>query len=56
LGKAADPAFFPEAERALEEIVSLPLYPGLSDDDVDRVCAAVLGIAEGSDNPQGGTR
>jgi dTDP-4-amino-4,6-dideoxygalactose transaminase len=57
LGEGADPALFPEAERALEEIVSLPLYPGLSDDDVDRVCAAVAEVATpGFANNQGGTR
>jgi aminotransferase EvaB len=39
---------FPEAERAAQEIFSLPMYPGLSDGDVDTVCralGAVLGEA-----------
>ncbi len=32
---------FPVAEAAFDELVSLPLHPGLSDDDVDDVTAAV---------------
>jgi dTDP-4-amino-4,6-dideoxygalactose transaminase len=32
---------FPEAERAAREVLSLPLYPELSDDQVKRVCAAL---------------
>ncbi len=32
---------FPEAERAAREVLSLPLYPELTDGQVDRVCAAV---------------
>lgn len=31
----------PEAERAVAEILSLPLYPGLSDEEVSRVVLAV---------------
>jgi len=31
----------PVAARACDEVLSLPLYPGLSDLDVDRVAAAV---------------
>jgi aminotransferase EvaB len=31
----------PATEAAAREIVSLPLYPGLSDEDQDRVCAAI---------------
>jgi len=36
------PADCPVAARACDEVLSLPLYPGLSDLDVDRVAAAVL--------------
>ncbi len=32
---------FPEAERAAREVLSLPLYPEMTDDQVDRVCAAL---------------
>lgn len=31
----------PESERATAEILSLPCYPELTDDEVDRVCAAL---------------
>jgi dTDP-4-amino-4,6-dideoxygalactose transaminase len=34
-------AGFPGADAAFPEIVSLPLYPGLADGDVDRVCGAI---------------
>jgi dTDP-4-amino-4,6-dideoxygalactose transaminase len=32
---------FPQAERAAEEALALPLFPGLADDDLGRVTAAV---------------
>jgi dTDP-4-amino-4,6-dideoxygalactose transaminase len=35
------PAGCPNADRACEEILSLPLHPGLRDDDVDAVAAAI---------------
>ena len=35
------PASCPEAERAADEVCSLPLYPSLSMADVDLVAAAV---------------
>jgi dTDP-4-amino-4,6-dideoxygalactose transaminase len=35
---------FPNAERIARETVSLPLHPGLSDADVDRVCAEVADV------------
>jgi dTDP-4-amino-4,6-dideoxygalactose transaminase len=38
---SAAPAACPEAERAAGEVCSLPLYPSLSIDAVDAVCAAV---------------
>lgn len=34
----------PECERAGSRIVSLPLFPGMADEDVDSVCAAVREI------------
>jgi dTDP-4-amino-4,6-dideoxygalactose transaminase len=35
---------FPEAERAAREVLSLPLYPEMTDDQVDRVCEALRGV------------
>ena len=35
---------FPNAERIGQQIVTLPLFPAMSDADVDRVCAAVREI------------
>jgi len=35
---------FPQADSAFDEVVSLPLYPSLTDDEVERVAAAVQGI------------
>jgi len=37
----ANPADCPVAARACDEVLSLPLHPGLSDADVDRVAASV---------------
>ena len=37
----AQPADCPVALRACDEVLSLPLYPGLSDADVDMVAASV---------------
>jgi dTDP-3-amino-3,4,6-trideoxy-alpha-D-glucose transaminase len=37
------PADCPIAERACDEVLSLPLHPGLSDDDLDSVVLAVKG-------------
>jgi dTDP-4-amino-4,6-dideoxygalactose transaminase len=34
----------PVAERASEEVLSLPLYPAMSDRDVDRVCDVLRGV------------
>lgn len=36
---------FPEAERAYDRLVSLPLYPAMSDDDVAHVVDAVVEVA-----------
>ncbi|HXI01923.1 MAG TPA: DegT/DnrJ/EryC1/StrS family aminotransferase, partial [Candidatus Saccharimonadales bacterium] len=35
---------FPETERASREVLALPIYPGLTDGEVDRVCEAVAGF------------
>ncbi len=35
------PGSFPEAERAAAEVVSLPLWPEMADEQVEEVCAAV---------------
>jgi len=40
---AADPAACPIASRACDEVLSLPLHPGLGDNDVDAVTAALKG-------------
>jgi len=37
----------PKAESVFEEILSLPMYPGLSKDDVDRVTGAILSFYDG---------
>ena len=34
---------FPEAEQAAREVLSLPLYPEMTDDQVDRVCEVLRG-------------
>jgi dTDP-4-amino-4,6-dideoxygalactose transaminase len=44
LGDGVDPRRFPAAEAVFEQIVSLPLYPTLRDNQVDRVCAAIAGL------------
>jgi dTDP-4-amino-4,6-dideoxygalactose transaminase len=40
------PADYPEAHFVSERIVSLPLFPGLSDADQDDAIAAVGGVLE----------
>ena len=35
---------FPVCDKQFDRILSLPLHPGLSDGDVDRVCEAVLDV------------
>jgi UDP-4-amino-4,6-dideoxy-N-acetyl-beta-L-altrosamine transaminase len=45
---AIDPAAFPEAERYYGSCLSLPFHPGLTDDEVERVVAAVAGIVAGA--------
>ena len=39
-----NPGDFPQAERIGASTVTLPLFPGMADGDVDRVCAAVAEI------------
>jgi dTDP-4-amino-4,6-dideoxygalactose transaminase len=38
---------FPETERSAERVLSLPMYPELSDAQVDRIVAAVRAATEG---------
>ncbi len=38
------PGSFPEAERAAGEVVSLPLWPEMAEEQVEEVCAAVVGF------------
>ena len=35
----------PEAERASQEVLSLPMYPGMPEEMVERVSAALLAFA-----------
>jgi dTDP-4-amino-4,6-dideoxygalactose transaminase len=42
------PGSLPETERAAEEVLSLPLYPELTEAEVDRVIEQVNRIAEGA--------
>jgi len=39
------PGSFPNAERAAQMLLSLPLYPEMTDDEVDRVIAAIKDFA-----------
>lgn len=41
------PATFPAAERAAAEVLSIPVHPGLSADDVDTVVGGIRGYARG---------
>jgi dTDP-4-amino-4,6-dideoxygalactose transaminase len=45
LGEGADPRRFPGAEAVSRRNVSLPLYPTLRDEEVDRVCGAIADLA-----------
>jgi len=40
------PGDFPDAEAAFERIISLPIWPGMCEADVDRVIEAVRDVAE----------
>jgi dTDP-4-amino-4,6-dideoxygalactose transaminase len=55
LGDGVDPKRFPGAETVFQQIVSLPLYPSLRDDQVDRVCAAIAGLGRRA-RPANGAR
>jgi dTDP-4-amino-4,6-dideoxygalactose transaminase len=48
LGDGVDPRRFPAAETAFQQIVSLPLYPALRDDQVDRICSAIADLGRRS--------
>ena len=43
-----NPGDFPHAERIGSATVTLPLFPGMADADVDRVCTAVAEIIQGN--------
>jgi dTDP-4-amino-4,6-dideoxygalactose transaminase len=47
---------FPVADAVFPEILSLPLYPGLADGDVDRVCEAIADLGTRSAGGRGLTR
>jgi dTDP-4-amino-4,6-dideoxygalactose transaminase len=47
---------FPAADAVFPEILSLPLYPGLADGDVDRVCEAIADLGTRSAGGRGLTR
>ena len=34
------PGDLPECERAADEVLSLPIFPGMTDEEIERVCAA----------------
>lgn len=40
------PAMFPNASRRYEEVVSLPIWPDMSDDQVERTIAAVRAVGD----------
>jgi len=42
---ALGPAGCAETARAAQEVFSLPMYPELADEQVDRICAALRGLA-----------
>jgi dTDP-4-amino-4,6-dideoxygalactose transaminase len=44
---------FPASQRAYEASVSLPIYPAMSDADVQRVIDAVRRVLAGPSVPQG---
>jgi dTDP-4-amino-4,6-dideoxygalactose transaminase len=43
-----DPEDFPHATERFGEVISLPIYPDLDDDSVDRVIEAVTEIGDAS--------
>jgi dTDP-4-amino-4,6-dideoxygalactose transaminase len=52
LGNEADPGLFPEAEAVSRQIVSLPLYPSMREEQVDRVCEAIADLAGNGSRPR----
>jgi dTDP-4-amino-4,6-dideoxygalactose transaminase len=51
LGDGVDPGRFPGAEEVSRRNVSLPLYPTLRDEQVDRVCQAIADVARRGRRP-----
>jgi dTDP-4-amino-4,6-dideoxygalactose transaminase len=47
-GRVLVPCGVPECERAAAEVLALPIYPQLSEEQVDRVVTAIAGFYEGS--------
>jgi len=45
------PGDFPGAERLYERSISLPIWPGMSDDEVDRVATALLEVVDSARRP-----
>jgi dTDP-4-amino-4,6-dideoxygalactose transaminase len=52
IGDGVDPARFPFAESVFQQIVSLPLYPALRDDHVDRVCQVIAALGQRNGGPR----
>jgi dTDP-4-amino-4,6-dideoxygalactose transaminase len=48
LGVQPPASDFPIAEATSEEVLSLPFFPGLTNHDVDRVCAAIVEVQRSS--------
>jgi dTDP-4-amino-4,6-dideoxygalactose transaminase len=42
------PGDFPNAERIGEQTLTLPLFPGMENNDVDRVCSAIIALLKGN--------
>jgi dTDP-4-amino-4,6-dideoxygalactose transaminase len=34
----------PVANRVVNQVLCLPIYPGLSDNDIDRICAVITDL------------
>ncbi len=51
-----NPGDYPHAERIGEGIVTLPLFPAMRDEDVDRVCTETSRVLEGMLSARGGVR
>lgn len=51
LGDEVDPRRFPGAEAVSERNISLPLYPALRDDQVDRVCEVIADVGRRRHHP-----